>query len=102
MKMGEIVNNVFTKDFSALTIDNYIKDWDNGQVLVDKIVKAENIEEDLRDVFRNLKLPFSPIPYVNRTVHKHYSEYYDEETMEVVKKEFQSDIIVGNYQFENK
>lgn len=38
--------------------------------------------------------------YENTTVHDHYSMYYNEETIEIVRKAFAKDIELGGYTFE--
>jgi len=68
----------------------------------DFIGRFENLEEDFEKVCEHLKLPLIKMPHENKTNHKHYSEYYDDETKEIVAKLFKKDIEVFGYKFEIK
>ena len=84
-------------NFSALTLDHYILD-SNKNYLVDYVMRVENLKADLEVVSARLELAID-CPHINKTKHEEYQKHYDEETKEIVAREFQFDIKYGNYQF---
>jgi len=78
----------------------YIKN-DEGDVLVDFIVRLENIEEDMRIVCQRLNIPFSGVPHLNKgRISYDYRDYYDDETREVVGNWFREDLEQFGYDFD--
>jgi len=60
--------------------------------------KAEEL--DLK--FRNIQDMFNcsiPLPHTNRTNHKHYREYYNKNTRQIIEKIFADDLNKFNYEF---
>ena len=84
-------------NFSALTLDHYILD-SNKNYLVDYVMRVENLKADLEVVSARLELAID-CPHINKTKHEEYQKHYDEETKEIVAREFQFDIKYGNYRF---
>ena len=78
--------------------------------LVDRVVRMENYEQELSAVFDEIseKCGQTIHPYSydilrekkNATKHKHYTEYYDDETREIVAKNHATDIECFGYEFE--
>ena len=95
---GEFKRDVWTRDFSSLTANDYILGV-NGEVLVDYIVRVENIEEDLAPVFDKLGIPFYTPPVHNVYEHKPYQQYYNKESKKIIEEQFYLDIEIGNYKF---
>ena len=95
---GNKKENVFTNDFSGITIEKYISD-NLGNRLVNYIVNVDCIKKDMLYVFKALGLHGTDIPHTNVTHHSYYQEYYDETTKNIVANEFQSDIQIGRYKF---
>jgi Sulfotransferase family len=79
------------------TLPNFILD-DNGNNLVDCVVRVENLNSDLELVAHKLGIKIN-CPHVNKTCHKKYSEYYDGDTKEIIAKVFKFDIEYGGYEF---
>jgi len=65
---------------------------------IDFIGKMENFSNDLNKVMDKLDLEFQ-IKHLNKSQHKHYTEYYSNETRKIVEKLYKDDIEFGNYVF---
>ena len=90
-------------------IDNWI--FEDGNPQVTKIYPIETftlkkLENDINE-FNKEHGTGAPtlvldgeLGYENTTVHDHYSTYYNEESIEIVRKAFAKDIELGGYTFE--
>lgn len=68
----------------------------------DFIGRFENLEEDLKNAINKIDPSlYSPIAKINQSESskKHYSEWYDDETIEIVSKLWAKDIENFNYKF---
>lgn len=72
---------------------------DNGKQLADFVGRLETMEQDAAYIFNRLSIQ-AEIPHVNATRHKHYAEYYDDESKEMVFDQFKEDILLLEYKFE--
>jgi hypothetical protein len=97
-KNGQFHKNIWTNDFSYFTLNNFTFD-ENGDSLVDYIVKVENLKKDLKIAFDKIGIPIRWIRKLNKSRHKHYKRYYSPETKKIIEKEFQFDIEIGEYEF---
>jgi hypothetical protein len=82
------------------SLQNFVCDQ-NGKNLADHVVKIETMEKDAAYIEDRLGLKLD-IAVSNRTKHKHYSEYYDRETAEIIRSRFAHDIEFGKYEFAPK
>ena len=72
----------------------------NQDKLVDYILRFEYLEEMWNKMFEQLGHEPPKLPKKNTSKHKHYSEYYDDETHEFIGKLFEKDIREFSYEFE--
>jgi len=72
---------------------------DQNGLLLDYIIKFENLENELKNMFKSLNLDYPDIPTINISNHKNYREYYDNETKEFIYELFKKDINYFGYEF---
>lgn len=97
---GKIIKSQWVKGFSKLTLNNTINDI-NGRSIVNKIIKAEEIDNELPPLMEKLVgiQIASPLVKTNPSIDFNYRDFYDNETRKIIEKWFQSDIQYGKYKF---
>lgn len=84
---------------------NYSRYTDvDGNLLVDKVVKYEDLNEELTDIFNKLGVPFDGSLGVNakasfRKDYRDYKELYNKEQRDIVKFAFSKEIELHGYTF---
>jgi hypothetical protein len=76
----------------------YISDWWGNNVM-DFVGRFENLQNDFDTICDKIGIPRRIIPQKNSSNHKHYTEYYNTETREIVAKKYAKDIEYFGYKF---
>lgn len=71
---------------------------------INYIGRYENLQEDFNSVLEKLNLPKTTLGHANKSKSssKHYSEFYDDETRQIVEAEYSKDLLNFGYNFESK
>jgi len=70
----------------------------DGKVAVDFIGRFESFDSSVSTLAKKIDIPDS-VPHINSSSHKHYREYYDDETRAIVAKRFARDLEYFGYEF---
>jgi hypothetical protein len=66
---------------------------------MDFVGRFENLGEDWLELCRKLGIPEEPLPLYNTSKHKHYTEYYNDELIKIVRNMYIEDVKNFGYRF---
>lgn len=97
-------------EFLALVSDvrplrSFVKIDNKGQPLnmyIDELLRFENLETDFKRACEKIDIDYKPLVKRNASTRQHYSAYYDNELIELVRSKFEEEIVLGEYRFESK
>jgi hypothetical protein len=72
----------------------------SGRLIVDFVGRYENLQADFDIVTQRLGLKRIALPHVNRSMHRHYAQYYSSESESIVGQRYARDLAAFGYQFE--
>jgi hypothetical protein len=71
-----------------------------GKVMVDRVLRFENIDHDFRELCRELGVSERELPRINTSDRAgHYQQYYNERTRKIVEEIYAEDIEAFGYSF---
>ena len=103
--------NILFRDFVKLAASNgtifhkkphlnpYIGYFMKRPSCFDFIGKLENFQEDFNVVCKQIGIPEQEPRWVNKSKHKHYTEYYDDETRSIIANKYAEDIDHFGYKY---
>lgn len=71
----------------------------NDKKILDFIGIFENIQEDFKNLCKIVSIEHKPLPIMNHSKRKNYQEYYDTETINIVKETYKKEIEYFDFKF---
>ena len=89
-----------THEFTHLRALHHFIPYEGDKLLVDKLIRFENLQDDFSEVCSHIGIPELNLPVTRKTSkdNKSYMEYYDDESEAMARKYFAKDFELFNYQ----
>ena len=71
----------------------------DGKNMMDYILRFETLNEDFKKLAIHLNMQQTTLGIFRQSEHKHYTEYYDDETRDIVADKYAQDIDFFGYKF---
>lgn len=71
-----------------------------GQICVDRVLRTETLDDDLRALCKDLGAPSSQIPHLNKTTNRSYQSYYNDQTRAFIAERYRADVSTFGYAFD--
>jgi len=100
---------------NQLTLDKYLEKTnkfcyneqmycDNNEIIIDKVIKYENLRNELFDFFNKIGIPFDGNLEMNakseyRKDRRHYSNIFTNKQKDIIEEAFQNEIKMHNYKY---
>jgi hypothetical protein len=72
-----------------------------GALLMDFVGKVENLHSDWGTVCERIGIEHQVLPHINVTQHRHFQDYYDDESRKWVAQHWNREIELFDYSFDN-
>ena len=72
-----------------------------GELLMDFVGKLENLDADWRAACMRTGIPHQDLEHRNKTSYRHYQEYFDKESTELVARHWAREIELFGYSFDS-
>ena len=72
----------------------------NGKIIINEILRFENLEIDFNKFIAKYKLEPVNLSHENVTEHNHYSTYFNDKQIEIVKQIYKKDFDLFGYKFD--
>ena len=77
---------------------NFLKDADD-KLVVDYIGRFEQLSHCANEIFSHLGIAQTNLPHLHKSVRKPYQDYYDDESIEMIKEMYNEDINEFGYSY---
>ena len=92
-------SNSFGTYLKSGILPNSICSWYFNNISDFHIGRFENLQDDFNEICDKIGIPKQELPYTQVSNHEHYTEYYDDETREIVAQRYVEDIEMFDYEF---
>lgn len=106
-KISNKFKNYSFNEFLEYDIKNNLKvleqfsfcTFNKKDIWLDKIIKFENLDRELKVLYKKIFQKEINIPHLNKTIKKNYREYYDNNSKKIIEKFLSKDLEYFNYEF---